>query len=89
LRRSKLPLLLALAALLPGIALGGKASPGAEAAASIECEGDSCQVLPPPPEEPVIGTEFLTPEVNPPPEYRKPAGKQRKKHRHGVRGGRR
>jgi len=88
LRSRKLILLLALAALLAGTVLGGVPSAGAETT-SIECEGDSCQVLPSPPEEPAIGTELLTPEVNPPPHFPKPKkARGKKKHNRAARGGR-
>jgi hypothetical protein len=47
-----------------------------ETEVEIPCEGDSCQPLPTPPEDPQPGTLVPGP-ANPPPHYRKP-----RKHRH-------
>lgn len=75
---------LALAALLGSSLGGGVAGAPLAGAAQIECEGDACQPLPAPPEEPVLGTAFLTGEVNPPPHYPKAgaAGPKRPAHHH-------
>lgn len=43
----------------------------------IPCVGDSCQVLPPPPEDPEPGTGFFTDDANPPLKFQQ---KHRKKH---------
>jgi hypothetical protein len=43
----------------------------------IPCVGDSCQVLPPPPEDPTPGTGFFTDEGNPPLRFAKPHHKKR------------
>jgi hypothetical protein len=59
---------------------GGAAGAAAETPIPIECEGDNCQTLPPPPEEPTLGTAFLTPEVDPPPHVVKPGTGGGKKH---------
>jgi hypothetical protein len=83
----------ALAGLIAAIAFTGLVlahAPAADAAGVLggpssilleECEGDSCQVLPPPPEEPALGTAFFTPEVNPPRHNAKPGGNGGKSHR--------
>lgn len=61
------------------------ASASEESGTPVECVGDSCQPLPLPPEEPVLGTGFLTPEGNPPPHYPRHRGR----HPPGSRGDRR
>jgi hypothetical protein len=82
-RRRAFVLTLVLLALSFGSAVaGGAIGVAAEAPTPIECEGDSCQPLPPPPEEPALGTAFLTPEVNPPPHFPKPKPAGGKKHHH-------
>jgi hypothetical protein len=89
-RRRVLVLTAAFVALSLGSAVaGGAASAAAETPIPIECEGDSCQPLPAPPEEPALGTAFLTPEVNPPPRVGKPAAGGKGHHRpHHHAGGR-
>jgi hypothetical protein len=75
---------MAIGASLAGSVLAGSVGAAEESQSAIECEGDSCQVLPPAPEEPTLGTAMLTSEVNPKPSYGKPrkAKKRRYRHRH-------
>jgi hypothetical protein len=47
----------------------------------LSCEGDNCQVLPPEPASPALGTAFLTPEGNPRPHYKKPKRHKKRRHR--------
>jgi hypothetical protein len=55
-----------------------------EPAPPIPCVGDSCQVLPPPPEDPTPGTGFFTDETNPALQFPKERHKKhQKKHRRG------
>lgn len=52
----------------------------------IPCEGDTCQPLPTPPEDPQPGTTVVGP-ANPPPHYAKPPRKPRHHKRHHRRRG--
>jgi hypothetical protein len=63
-----------------------------EPAPPIPCVGDSCQVLPPPPEDPTPGTGFFTDEGNPPLRFAEQHHKKlhhKKRHRHSAGKGKR
>lgn len=81
-RRKLILLLLTLVAVTGHASSAEVGRAAAETTVPVDCEGDSCQRLPPPPEEPLLGTASLTPEVNPPPHIVKAAKKRASKKHH-------
>jgi hypothetical protein len=73
-------LVLLVGAASDGPASLSKAYAATETETEIPCEGDTCQPLPVPPEDPQPGTAGVGP-ANPPPHYGKPASPHKPKHR--------